>query len=156
MDEKDEAILRILTRRAGLSSRTLSKMLNMPISTVHRRVKRLEKDGIILGYKSLIDFEKTPWPIGALILIDLAETIPGRGLIPKEETLGALRSRDEIEEIIEVQAANFDLVVKARFHSLKKLSKFIDDLRYIEGIEETRSAIITDERFLPPPKYFGK
>ena len=60
MDEKDEAILRILARRSGLSSRALSKMLHIPISTVHRRVKRLEREGVISGYKALIDFEKHP------------------------------------------------------------------------------------------------
>jgi DNA-binding Lrp family transcriptional regulator len=76
VDEKDEAILKILGRRARLSSRTLSNMLDIPISTVHRRVKRLERDGVITGYKALIDYEKTTWPIGALLLIDLAEAVP--------------------------------------------------------------------------------
>lgn len=153
MDEKDEAIIRILGRRARLSSRALSKILNIPISTVHRRVKRLEQEGTIRGYKALINHEKTTWPIGALLLINLSEVVPGKGHIPKKDVLHSLRSFDEVEEIIEVQAANFDLVVKARFNSLKKLSEFIEELRYVEGIEETSSAIITDETVLPPPTF---
>ena len=152
MDAKDEAIIRVLSRRAKLSSRALSTMLDIPISTVHRRVKRLERDGVITGYKALIDFEQTTWPIGALLLIDLAEVIPGKGHIPKKNILNSLRRFDEIEEIIEVQAAGFDLVLKCRFHSLKKLSEFIEELRYVEGIEETASAIITDETVTPPPR----
>lgn len=152
MDAKDEAIIRVLSRRAGLSSRALSKMLDIPISTVHRRVKRLEREGVITGYKALIDFEQTTWPIGALLLIDLAEVIPGKGHIPKKNILTSLRRFEEIEEIIEVQAAGFDLVLKCRFQSLKKLSEFIEELRYVEGIEETSSAIITDETVTPPPR----
>lgn len=155
MNEKDEAIIRVLGRRAGLSSRALSNMLDIPISTVHRRVKKLEREGIILGYKALINFEKTTWPIGALLLINLSEAILGKGHIPKKDILRSLRSFDEIEEIIEVQAADFDLVVKARFQSLRKLSEFIEELRYVEGIEETSSAIITEETVLPPPKLIG-
>jgi Lrp/AsnC family leucine-responsive transcriptional regulator len=151
MDEKDESIIKVLSRKAGLSSRTLSKMLSIPISTVHRRTKNLEKEGIIRGYKALINFEKTPWPIGALLLINLAETIPGKGHIPKKNTLKILKSFSEIEEIIEVQAANFDIVVKARFETLKKLSEFVEELRFIEGIEETTSAIITEDIVLPSP-----
>ncbi len=151
VDEKDEAILKILGRRAGLSSRALSNMLDIPISTVHRRVKRLERDGVITGYKALIDYEKTTWPIGALLLIDLAEAVPGKGPIPKKVILNSLRRFPEVEEIIEVQAATFDLVVKARFQSLKKLSDFIEELRSVEGIEETSSAIVTDEQVLSPP-----
>lgn len=69
MDNKNESIIRILGRKTGLSNRALSKMLGIPISTVHRRVKRLERDGIIVEYKALIDFEKTTWPIGALLLM---------------------------------------------------------------------------------------
>ncbi|MFA9496446.1 MAG: Lrp/AsnC ligand binding domain-containing protein, partial [Candidatus Bathyarchaeota archaeon] len=52
--------------------------------------------------------------------------------------------------IIDVQAADFDLVIKARFRTLKLLSSFIETLRDIEGIEETKSAVITDETILPP------
>jgi Lrp/AsnC family leucine-responsive transcriptional regulator len=150
VDEKDEAILKILGRRAGLSSRALSNILDIPISTVHRRVKHLERDGVITGYKALIDYEKTTWPIGALLLIDLAEAVPGKGPIPKKVILSSLRRLPEIEEIIEVQAATFDLVVKARFQSLKKLSDFIEELRSVEGIEETSTAIVTDEQVLSP------
>ena len=155
MDEKDELIIRVLGRRAGLSSRTLSKMLGIPISTVHRRIKKLEHEGIIVGYKALINFEKTTWPIATLLLINLSEATPGKGHIPKRIILNSLGSFKEIEEVTEVQAADFDLLVKARFKSLKKMSEFIEDLRSIEGIEETSSAIIIEETVLPPPILIG-
>ena len=150
MDEKDEAILKILGRRAGFSSRALSNMLDIPISTVHRRIKRLERDGVITGYKALIDYEKTIWPIGTLLLIDLTESMHGKAPIPKEVILNSLRRFPEVEEIIEVQAATFDLVVKVRFQSLKKLSDFIEELRSVEGIEETSTAIVTAEQVISP------
>lgn len=155
MDKKDEAILCVLRRRAGLSSRTLSKILNIPISTIHRRIKQLERDGIILGYKALINFEKTIWPIGALLFINISEVIPGKGHIPKKKILQSLKSFNEVEEVIEVQAAYFDLIVKVRFQSLRKLSEFVEKLRYVEGIEETSSAIITEETVLPHQSLMG-
>lgn len=153
MDEKDERIIRILERRSGLSSRALSGMLDIPISTVHRRIKRMEGAGVIRGYKALIDYEKTGRPIGAFLLIDLAEVIPGKGHIPKKDILNTLKQYDEVEEIVEVQAAAFDLVVRARVPSLRRLAEFVEELRYIEGIEETTAAIITEETTVPPRGY---
>ena len=155
MDKKDELIVRVLSRKAGLSNRTLSKMLKIPISTVHRRVKKLEREGIIEGYKAIINFEKTSWPIGALLLINLAEVIPGKGHIPKQHIVKTLSRFSEIEEINEVQAAEFDLIVNARFKTFKKQAAFIEELRCIEGIEEISSAIIIEENILPPPKLFS-
>ena len=155
LDKKNEAIIRILSRKAGLSSRTLSKMLKIPISTVHRRVKKLEHEGIIIGYKAIINFEKTSWPIGTLLMVNLAEVIPGKGHIPKKDIMRSLSRFNEIEEIIEIQAADFDLIIKARFESLKEQSNFVEDLRCIEGIEEISSAIIIEETILPVPQIFG-
>jgi DNA-binding Lrp family transcriptional regulator len=54
-------------------------------------------------------------------------------------------------EIIDVQAANYDLITKARFQSLKKLDNFIQYLRNIEGIQGTSTAIITEEYELTTP-----
>ena len=155
MDKKNEAILSILSRKAGLTSKALSKMIRIPISTVHRRVKKLEQEGIIEGYKALINFEKTPWPIGALLMVNLAEVVPGKGHIPKKDIVKSLSHFKEIEEIIEVQAADFDLILKARFGSLKEQANFIEDLRCIIGIEEISSAIIIEEEFLPVPHIFS-
>ena len=155
MDKKNEAILRILSRKAGLPSRTLSKMLKIPLSTVHRRIKKLEHDGVIGGYKAIVNFEKTPWPIGTLLMVNLAEVVPGKGHIPKKDIVESLSRFKEIEEIIEVQATDFDLIIKARFESLKEQSNFVEDLRCIDGIEEISSAIIIEENVLPVPKIFG-
>ncbi len=155
MDEKDEEIVKVLERKAGLSSRNLSKMVGLPISTVHRRVKKLEREGVIKGYKAVIDYEKTTRPIGTLLLIDLEEVIPGIGHIPKKKIVEALSKFQEVEEIIEVQAHVYDLVVRARLQSLRKLSAFTEELMCIEGIEEISSAIITYETILPPPTVAG-
>jgi len=155
LDKKNETIIRILSRKAGLSSRTLSKMLKIPISTVHRRIKKLEREGIIQGYKAIINFEKTSWPIGTLLMVNLAEVIPGKGHIPKKDIMRSLSRFNEIEGIIEVQAADFDLIIKARFESLKEQSNFVEELRCIEGIEEISAAIIIEEKILPVPQIFG-
>jgi Lrp/AsnC family leucine-responsive transcriptional regulator len=145
MDKKDELILQALEKNAKLSSRAIAKKVGLPISTVHRRIKKLEKDGVIKGFKAIIEYEKTKRPISAYIFINIAETIPEKGHIPKAGIVGKLLKYHEIQELSDVQGSNFDLVTKARFATLKELSSFIEELRTIEGIEELFSAIITEE-----------
>ena len=147
--EKDEKILRVLERKSNLSNREFSSFIGIPASTLHRRIKKMEKEGTIKGYKAIIDYEKTSRAIGVVVLISIAEVILERGHVPKADIVARLKKFDEIEEIDEVQAANFDLVLKARLSNLRELSDFVEQLRFIEGIEEISTAIITDETILP-------
>ncbi|BDB98185.1 Lrp/AsnC family transcriptional regulator [Saccharolobus caldissimus] len=55
LDELDERILNILRYNAKKSLKELSTELNVPISTIRYRIKRLEDMQIIRGYVALID-----------------------------------------------------------------------------------------------------
>jgi len=90
------------------------------------------------------------------LLVNFAEVVPSKGHVPKRDIIASFRKYEEIEEIIEVQAFNFDLVLKARLQSLKQLSALIEEFRSIEGIEELSSAIITEETLLPPSITFKR
>ena len=145
MDKKDELILQVLEKNAKLSSRAIAEKVGLPISTVHRRVRRLEQDGVIKSYRAVIEYAKTKRPISAYLFINIAETIPDKGHIPKARIVDKILKYREVQELADVQGGNFDLVTKARFATLKDLSAFVEELREIEGIEELFSAIITEE-----------
>ncbi|MGC8479114.1 MAG: Lrp/AsnC family transcriptional regulator [Candidatus Micrarchaeia archaeon] len=70
MDEFDEDII------TGIDSgiikyTTLAKKLNAPVSTVHFRIKKLEKEKIIKHYKGDIDWKKAGFSITAFVLITI-------------------------------------------------------------------------------------
>ncbi|MEM5834868.1 MAG: Lrp/AsnC family transcriptional regulator [Candidatus Aenigmatarchaeota archaeon] len=142
IDERDLIILNELRKNARLSSRALAKKVGLPISTVHRRIKRMEKEGIIKGYYAAIDFEKIGKPIEALILINLAE---GREYIPLEQIKKELKGIGEIMEILVLQGGNIDLITKVRLPNLKNLSSFLENIRKLEGIEEVSCSIVAEE-----------
>ena len=50
IDEKDLRILTFLRQNSKLTNEELSKRISMPITTVHNRVKRLERLGVIKSY----------------------------------------------------------------------------------------------------------
>ncbi len=74
MDKKDEAIIKVLERKAGLWGRSLLKLMGLPISTVHRRAKKSERERVIKGYRAIVDYEKTTRPIGASLVVNLRGT----------------------------------------------------------------------------------
>lgn len=87
-------------------------------------------------------------------MANLAEVVPGKGHIPKKDIVESLSHLKEIEDIIEIQAADFDLIIKDRFESPKEQSIFVEKLRCVVGREEISSAIIIEENVLPVPKIF--
>lgn len=69
MDELDESIIEYVDK-GTIRYTTLAKKLNVPLSTVHVRMKKLEKDGTIRYYKGEIDWKKAGLPLTAFVLIN--------------------------------------------------------------------------------------
>jgi len=55
VDRLDLEILRILSRNPKLSCREMAKQLEVSDRTIARRVSRMEKEGIILGYQIILN-----------------------------------------------------------------------------------------------------
>ena len=63
MDEIDNTILRKLLGNSRLTYRELAEITNISVSAVHKRIKNLEDDGIILAYiarPSILAFNYLP------------------------------------------------------------------------------------------------
>ncbi len=55
MDRADHKILSILQRDGGISMGALAERIGLSLSACHRRVKKLEKDGVITHYAARLD-----------------------------------------------------------------------------------------------------
>lgn len=70
MDELDEELLTNID--SGLIKySSLSKKLSSPISTIHFRIKKFEKEKVIKYYKGEIDWEKAGFSLTAFVLISV-------------------------------------------------------------------------------------
>jgi Lrp/AsnC family transcriptional regulator, leucine-responsive regulatory protein len=58
LDAIDTRILHVLQREGRLSNADLAERINLSPSACHRRVQRLEGDGIIGGYVALLDLRR--------------------------------------------------------------------------------------------------
>ncbi|WP_435312063.1 Lrp/AsnC family transcriptional regulator [Primorskyibacter sedentarius] len=71
LDETDLRILRVLQRKGRISNADLSEKVNLSASACHRRVQRLENEGIIRNFVALLDPRKLSLPTTVFVEITL-------------------------------------------------------------------------------------
>jgi Lrp/AsnC family leucine-responsive transcriptional regulator len=72
IDATDARILDVLQRRGRISNADLAEKVNLSASACHRRVARLEQDGIIKDYVALLDPRKLDRPTTVFVEISLS------------------------------------------------------------------------------------
>jgi len=142
MDEKDERIIEVLKENSKLSTQQISKRTSIPITTVHHRIKKLEKDGIIKNYTVVLDNKKIGKAISAyiLIVVDYRYTKQSQSEMAKK-----LKSKDAVEEV-SIVTGSVDMIAKIRVKDIDELNNFvIEHLRMLNGIEKTETLVILSE-----------
>ncbi|WP_425052928.1 Lrp/AsnC family transcriptional regulator [Psychromarinibacter sp. S121] len=72
LDDTDRRILRTLQKRGRISNAELSEAVNLSPSACHRRVQRLETEGVIARYVALLDPRKLNRPTTVFVEITLS------------------------------------------------------------------------------------
>ena len=72
IDDTDRRILTVLQKHGRISNADLSERVNLSPSACHRRVQRLEADGIIARYVALLDARKLDRPATVFVEITLS------------------------------------------------------------------------------------
>ncbi len=72
IDDTDARILRALQKRGRISNADLAEKVNLSASACHRRVARLEQEGIIRDYVALLDPRKVDRPTTVFVEITLS------------------------------------------------------------------------------------
>jgi len=134
LDDLDVAILRRLNQDARKSFRDIARDLEVSISTVSNRVKRLESEGIILGYAPLLDEKKLGYDVLAVIGIRISK---GKLL----EVQRKIAREDKVIEVYDV-TGEYDSVVIARLRNTKELDAFIKRLVAMENVERTYTQVV--------------
>ena len=71
LDDIDRRLLRALQRKGRMSNGELSEEANLSPSACHRRVQRLEQEGLIRDYVALLDARKLGVPTTVFVEIGL-------------------------------------------------------------------------------------
>ena len=109
-DATDRRLLRVLQRRGRISNAELAEAVNLSPSACHRRVQRLEAEGIITGYVALLDKRRMGVP--ATIFVEITLTTQAEEVLEAFETAVA-RVPDVLECHLTAGAADYVLKVVA-------------------------------------------
>jgi DNA-binding Lrp family transcriptional regulator len=134
LDDLDVAILRRLNQDARKSFRDIARELEVSISTVSNRVKRLESEGIILGYAPILDEKKLGYDVLAVIGVRISK---GKLL----EVQRKIAREDKVVEVYDV-TGEYDSVIIARFRNTKELDAFIKKLVAMENVDRTYTQVV--------------
>jgi Lrp/AsnC family transcriptional regulator, leucine-responsive regulatory protein len=135
MDDKDRLILRELKREAGQKTATLARRLGIPRTTLHERIARLEKEGIIKRRTILVDHAKLGRPVTAFVFVAFAA-----GGVDQRTLAQKIAEFPEITEVF-VISGEWDILIKARSESLPAVGRLIvDRLRAMPGVARTMTA----------------
>ncbi len=145
VDDLDSRILRVLVEDSRLSVREIARRASAPHSTVYERIRRLERNGIILGYTVRIDYKKLGYQITALILVN----VDGQHILEVEEWLSKHPNVLAVYDI----TGEHDIAVIASFKTIDELDSFVKNVLRNPYVRQTRTSIVfrkvKDEIHLP-------
>jgi len=76
MDSTDHRILKYLQRDGRLSSQALAERIGLSTTPCWRRVRKLERDGVISGYVALLDPQRLGLEVTAIANVSLEDHHP--------------------------------------------------------------------------------
>lgn len=145
LDRKDQAILDALRKNARLSTQQIAKLTRIPITTVHNRIKKLGKEGVIKGYTVVVDNKKLGKPLAAYILITVDYKVLKEIKKSQYELVQQLLRHPAVESSAMITGVS-DIIIKVRVSTVDQLNEFVTVyLRNVQGVEKTQTSIILNE-----------
>ncbi|MDE1823494.1 MAG: Lrp/AsnC family transcriptional regulator, partial [Candidatus Micrarchaeota archaeon] len=122
----------------------LAKKTGSPLSTVHVRMKKLEKERVIEHYKGEIDWKKAGYPITAYIFVNIDVDLLKKIHKTQDDLLDELLEHMYIREgsLITGEAdILLKVIAKSSEHLKEILLGFIDSKH---GVVKTKTSLVLD------------
>ena len=141
LDRIDRRILIELQKEGKLSNVELAKKVGLSPSPCLERVRRLEQQQYILGYKAIVNPEK----LGAAMLVFVEITLTKTSVDIFAEFSAAVQDHEDIHEC-HLVSGNFDFLLKTRVADMSSYRKLLGDtLLRLPGVSESRTYVVMEE-----------
>ena len=144
LDRLDRKILSCLAEDATRSYASVGAEVGLSPPAVHERVKRLKRDGVILGIAARLDGKRIGCPLLSFIHVDTA----GWGVT------GPILALKELADVEEIHTVTGDtcLILKVRTRDTQALEDLLEQIYRIEGVRATRSFVALNTYLERGPK----
>lgn len=121
MDAIDQKILSLLELNARIPLKQIAAQVFLSPPAVSARIERLERSGIITGYRAAVSHEKLGFYITAFINVVLSPE-------QQEAFCSFMEQCSNVTECYHV-AGYFSMLVKACFHDTQQLNAFVSRIQ---------------------------
>ncbi|MEH6403795.1 MAG: Lrp/AsnC family transcriptional regulator [Sneathiella sp.] len=138
IDKTDILLLRYLQEDSRITNSELALKASLSASSCWRRVKSLEKIGLIKGYSAVLDREVAGFGFSAIIHISLSRQIENT----VQEFVTAVEKRPEILDCY-ATTGDSDYHLRVVVKDITEFNNFLDNFLFkVPGVEHVRSNIV--------------
>lgn len=135
LDETDREILALLREDARRTFADIAQRVSVSAPAVKRRVDRLERDGFILGYTTVVDHARLGLPLQAFVEL----RFDGRTKV--DDIASVARGMSEVEALY-TTAGDPDALGLIRARDVDDLKRVIDLLRRSRHVTGTKTLMV--------------
>lgn len=136
-DQKDVVCLQELRKDGRMGLTELSKALNIPISTLHERLKSYRQTGVIKRYTALLDFHLLGYSIRAYVFIVADKN-------QKEQLRLHLLNLSSVNTLMKINHG-YDFLVEALFQTMQEVDAFRERLVQKYGAKSVEIHYVIEE-----------
>lgn len=137
IDKADREILALLSQDARRTIADIAEHVNLSPAPVKRRIDRLERDGVIVGYSVIVNHERIGPAIDAFTELRYA------GDADVDEIIAAVTRVPEVREVF-TTAGDPDALVRIRVDDVQHLKQVVNSLRQSGKITGTKTLMVLD------------
>lgn len=140
LDQTDRQILAVLANKGRISNLDLADRIGLSPTPCSRRVKRLEDEGVIMGYGARINSAAIGKSISVMVQVRLSQQSPN----DIDAFMSAVNRLPEITECLLV-TGNLDYLLRVQTTDVDALKEFVlKELKAIPCVAETSTMLILD------------
>ena len=138
LSPSDRRILRAIQGDGRIPNSTLAEKVGLAASPCLRRLKALEEDGIIEGYRALVNRKALGFEVEAFVFIKLEQSEPGW----RTRLVDRLKGYEEVIAC-HALAGEVDIIVHAVSQDIESFGEFtMNRLLTLPGVADVRSSFV--------------
>lgn len=134
MDAIDVKIIKRLRKNARENASEIGNAVNMSVSAVIERIKKLESSGVIKRYEAVLDNEKLGLNTTAFICVSMERPKYNDGFADFVSTC------PRIEECHYI-TGDFDFLLKVCADGREGLARLLNEIKFVKGVSSTKTVM---------------
>ena len=138
LDKKDIDILRLMQHNARMTIKEIAAKVHLSTTPVHERIKRMEENGVIRQYATLLNYEKVKKNLMVICYVSLKEHSKNAGV----KFIKTIQQLSEVVECFSI-SGEFDFMLKVICEDMNTYYDFhVNKLSPIENMGHVQSIFV--------------